>query len=527
MAGAIVWISLETLLSSSYRDVRLPADRVDRANIGIYRFGIAAARLHSDSGKIKSADYQGSRMLTVFSGNKSKNCDGVSRRDFLSAGSLALGSLTLPQLLATRSALGSDHPYVRDRSVVLLYLSGGGSHIETFDPKMDAPAEIRSVTGSVQTTRPGVHYGGTFPQLANHAHELSIVRSFKHPIGGHEQAHVHVLTGGTDPKGDGKTGFSMGSLASRLRGANHPETGMPSFTLLTEPEIDGQYRKELGRVRKGSRPGVLGLPYSPFEPGAGGHAVENMTLHLPSDRFGDRRALLSSLDLWQRRVERLTTVSGTNKFNEQAVNLLAGGAAKAMDLSTEDPQLVERYDTSDTQIGFKKFRASTLGKQMLMARRLCEAGCGFVTVHSAGWDMHADGNNPGMQVGMEMLGRTMDKAVSTFLDDVKQRGLSDKILLVITGDFGRTPRVNKKGGRAHWARLCTLAFAGGGIQPGQIIGKSSRDGGEPATTPYNASHLMATIMHSRFDMGELRLESQFPRELMQMLEDTPPIQELF
>ena len=162
-----------------------------------------------------------------------------------------------------------------------------------------------------------------------------------------------------------------------------------------------------------------------------------------------------------------------------------------------------------------------------MARRLCEAGCGFVTVHSAGWDMHADGNNPGMQVGMEMLGRTMDKAVSTFLDDVKQRGLSDKILLVITGDFGRTPRVNKKGGRDHWARLCTLAFAGGGIQPGQIIGKSSRDGGEPATTPYNASHLMATIMHSLFDMGELRLESQFPRELMQMLEDTPPIQELF
>ena len=466
-------------------------------------------------------------MLTIHSGNRARDCDGVSRRDFICAGSLALGSLTLPQLLATRSAIGAEHSYIRDRSVVLLYLSGGGSHIETFDPKMDAPVEIRSVTGSVQTSVAGINYGGTFPQLATHAHELSIVRNFQHPIGGHEQAHVHVLTGGTDPRGDGKAGFSMGSLVSRFRGANHPATGMPTFTLLTEPEIDGQYRKELGRVRKGSRPGSLGIPYSPFEPGAGGHAVENMTLHLPPERFGNRQALLASLDAWRHRVENIASVSGTNKFNEQAVNLLAGGAADAMDLSSEDPKLVERYNTSDTQIGFKKFRPSTLGKQMLMARRLCEAGCGFVTVHSAGWDMHADGNNPGMQVGMEMLGRTMDKAVSTFLDDLKQRGLADKILLVITGDFGRTPRVNKRGGRDHWARLCTLAFAGGGIKPGQIIGKSSRDGGEPATTPYHTSNLMATIMHSLFDMGQLRLESQFPRELMQMLEETSPIQELF
>ena len=120
---------------------------------------------------------------------------------------------------------------------------------------------------------------------------------------------------------------------------------------------------------------------------------------------------------------------------------------------------------------------------MLLARRLCEAGCGFVTVQSAGWDMHADGNNPGMDRGMEMLGRPLDKAVSAFLEDSKQRGLSDKVLLVITGDFGRTPKINKRGGRDHWANLCTLAFAGGGLKMGQVIGQSDRNAGCRPATP--------------------------------------------
>ncbi len=134
-----------------------------------------------------------------------------------------------------------------------------------------------------------------------------------------------------------------------------------------------------------------------------------------------------------------------DKFNEQASNLVLGGAAKAFDLQSESRSLVERYDTSHIPIGHKEFRASSLGHQMLLARRLCETGCGFVTVHSAGWDMHADGNNPGMVQGMDRLGRSVDKAVSAFLEDVAARGLSDKILLVITGDFGRTPKVNSRG----------------------------------------------------------------------------------
>ena len=318
----------------------------------------------------------------------------------------------------------------------------------------------------------------------------------------------------------------MGSLVARIRGANDQQTGLPTYSLLTAEEVDGQYRSELSRVRRGSWPGSLGIPYSPFEPGAGGTSLNNMTLNIPGERFGERTLLLKSLDAWKRRAEKEVRVRGASRFDQQAFDLLVGGSTTAMDLSREDPKLIERYDTSDVRIGHKKFRPSTLGRQMLTARRLCEAGCRFVTVHSAGWDMHADSNNPGMVRGMDMLGRTLDRSVSAFLEDVKQRGLEKEILLVITGDFGRTPKVNKKGGRDHWARLCTLAFAGGGLEMGRVVGESTRDAGEPATTPYNASHLMGTVLETLFDLGELRLETRFPRELMQQIESVRPIREL-
>ena len=460
-------------------------------------------------------------MLTIFT----ENNNGVtsSRRDFLQVGSLMLGSLSLPQLLRARADNAS---FVKNKSVVLLYLSGGASQIETFDPKMSAPSEIRSVNGEVSTSLPGVTFGSTMQRLATRAHRMSVIRSHHHKIGGHEQAHVHVLTGGMDPTGNGKVGFGMGALYARLRGANHPETGIPTNCLLTVPEIDGQYRKELSRVRKGSRSLELGASYAPFEPGGNSSALNNMKLSIPSNRFENRRALLASIDSWKRQVEGLRSVDGVDRFNQQAVDLLTGKAVDAIDVTKEDPAVVAKYDTSETQIGFRQFRPSMLGHKMLMARRLCEAGAGFITVHSAGWDMHADGNNPGMQTGMAMLGTTLDHAVSVFMDDVASRGLSDNILLVITGDFGRTPRVNKKGGRDHWARLGTLAFAGGGLEMGKIIGQSDRQAGEPITTPYTTKHLMGTVMQTLFDVGKMRLVSGIPPQLRRLVEQSSGFPEL-
>jgi len=163
---------------------------------------------------------------------------------------------------------------------------------------------------------------------------------------------------------------------------------------------------------------------------------------------------------------------------------------------------------------------------MLMARRLVEAGCGFVTVQNSGWDMHADGNNPGIGPGMQMLGPPLDKALGAFLDDLDSRGLTEKVLLIITGDFGRTPTINARGGRDHYPKLCTLAFFGGGLARGQIIGQSSRKNDAPASDPIAPANLLSTVLHALFNVGQMRLDPAAPRELVRLAE-AAPIADLF
>jgi hypothetical protein len=198
--------------------------------------------------------------------------------------------------MQAHAAMAGEQDFVRDRAVVLIFLAGGASHIETFNPNMDAPEPYRSVTGEVKTVVPGITFGGTFPLLARHANQIAIVRSFRHPVADHPQAINHVLTGGTDLTGQGKDGFSMGSLYAWFRGSNHPATGLPTYALLTAPHKDGQYAKELERVVSGSRSGSLGPTFAPFSPTGGGTALENMQLRLPADRLMDRRRLLKQLD---------------------------------------------------------------------------------------------------------------------------------------------------------------------------------------------------------------------------------------
>jgi hypothetical protein len=461
-------------------------------------------------------------MLHLSSGNSTKDCEGFARRDFLQAGTLGLGALGLPWLLQQK-AQAANAGYVRNKSVVLLFLSGGASHIETFNPNLTGPTPSRSTTGEVKTTVPGLTFGGTFPLLARHAHQMSIVRSFQHPIGGHVQAIVHMLTGGTDPTGQRDEGFSMGSAYTRLRGTNHEITGMPTYALLNSEEVDPQYRNERGRVEKGSHAGSLGAAYAPFLPGSKGPTTQNMKLQMEAERLDDRRTLLGELDVLKAEAERIVEYQGADQYTQQAFDVLTGSASEAFDLSQEDRRIFERYDTSHIEVGKKKFRPSNLGKLMLTARRLVESGCGFVTVHSAGWDMHADGNNPGIVKGMNMLGRAVDKAASAFLGDLEQRGLLDDVLLVICGDFGRTPKVNSRGGRDHWPRLCTLALAGGGVGDGQIVGQSARNNDVPATEPISTGQLMSTVMHTIFDVGVLRITRGIPRDLLQQVERHEPI----
>ncbi|MEK6236579.1 MAG: DUF1501 domain-containing protein, partial [Planctomycetales bacterium] len=277
--------------------------------------------------------------------------------------------------------------------------------------------------------------------------------------------------------------------------------------------------------------GDLSSAYQAFDPSAGSQVTKNMELKIPRGRLDDRQSLLASLDALKRQADSNDAMTGFDKFNRQAFDVILGGVADAFDLSKEDPRTLEMYDTSEHVIPkavLKRKKSNTaqfapvaLGKQMLMARRLCEAGCGYVTVSSAGWDMH--GNAFGVDDGMACLGPAVDQAVAAFLQDLEQRGLSEKILLVITGEFGRTPKINSKGGRDHWGNLCTLALAGGGLNMGQVIGRSDPRVGVPASDPVSVPNLMRTIMGVLFDVGQLRIAPGVPAEISRYVDNSQPI----
>ena len=450
-------------------------------------------------------------MITLEFGSGSGDCSACTRRDLLVAGGAAV--LMGPGEQAWAETVR------RDRAVVLVFLAGGPSHIETFSPNPGGTDPYRSATGWVKTGIPGMELGGSFPRLARLARRLFLVRSFQHRINDHVQAISHVLTGGSDPTGQARAGYGMGAAAARLGGASHPRTGLPAYALLTSPHRDGQYAQELGRVERGSRGGDLGAACDPYRQAT--DAEPGIRLHVPAGRLEGRRRLLDRLDAVRSRV--LAGGSDYAQLQSRAFGLLAGDAARAFDIRREPARTLERYDTSDIQVGKKVFQPSTLGHQMLLARRLVEHGARFVTVQSAGWDMHADGNNPGIAAGMRMLGTALDRAASAFLADVTERGLLDDVLLVITGDFGRTPRINANGGRDHWARLSTLALAGGDMPGGAVWGEADATNSEPAADAVGPEHLFATVLHHLFDAPALRARPDLPEHVARILSTAPPL----
>ena len=433
-------------------------------------------------------------MLKITSDRAYRDCDGRTRREFLSVGSLGLGTLALPGLLRARAhgAALTNRP-APDTSIVWVWLGGGPTHIETFDPKMTAPAEYRSITGEVKTTVPGVTLGGTFPKLARQMHRMAIVRSFTHKNSGHGGGTHWVMTGYDNRQVDNgglPSRPSFGSIASRVRGANSA-SGMPTYVRLGGISNDG--------------PTFLGASYSPFNPS--GDSLRNLTLGVPRDRFDDRRSLLKGLDRLNRQVDQSGQLDGVDGFEKQAFNVLLGDAAGAFDLKREDPKVVARYGR-----GF--------GQKMLTARRLCEAGCGFVTLSYGGWDMHGN-----ILSSMKRRSPELDHALATFIDDVYARGLDKKILLVVTGEFGRTPKINKNAGRDHWAPLSTLALAGGGLKMGQVIGESAAKVDVPKSRPVWPQDLMATIFHVMGIDRSVQFEDLSGRPVY-MIEEGRPIEEL-
>ncbi len=396
-------------------------------------------------------------MFTVLSNQGSRNCEGATRRDFLKVGAIGATALTLPNLLRSEAAAREAGKSIKQKSVIWLWLSGGPTHVETFDPKMTAPSEYRSITGECATPMPGVTIGGTFPKIASVADRMAFVRSFAHGNSSHGTATRWVMTGYND-RDNMKP--SIGSVIARSVGTSNLETGMSSYI-------------RMGRIN-GDGPGWLGTAYSPFDPGS--QASKNMKLALPEDRIENRRNLLAGIDKMKRQADRSGMMEGMDGFEQQAFDLILGSSQDAFDLSKEDKKTRATYGKG-------------LGENLLKARRLVESGCRFVTLNYGGWDMHG-----GIVKGLKSRASQMDQGVSALVEDLTQRGMLDDTLLVITGEFGRTPKVNSKGGRDHWGRLCTLALAGGGLKMGQVVGESSRKIEVPASNPVTPQDLMATIL---------------------------------
>jgi hypothetical protein len=405
-------------------------------------------------------------MLKLFGSRVGTSCDGASRRDFLKVGALGLGTgtLLLSDLLRARAQAKSAGKATRNTSVVWLWLGGGPTQVETFDPKMEAPVEFRSVVGSVKTCHSGVEFGGVFPKMAERANKLAVVRSFAHRNSGHGGGTAWVMTGYDFPPADaGQTPVKpgLGSIVARHRGPNNSATGLPTYV-------------RLGGIL-GDGPAWLGSPYAPFD--TGGNARTNMNLRLTLDALAERRSLLKSFDAMDRGIDQSGLMAGLDSFETQAFDLILSRAKETFDTNREDPRIRDQYGPG-------------LGQQMLLARRLCEAGAGFVTMHFGGWDMHGQ-----IAQGMKNLGPQVDRAVAAFVDDCAARGLDRDVLLVVTGEFGRTPRINGGAGRDHWAPLSTLALAGGGLKMGQVVGESSARAEVPKTTPITPQDLMATVFH--------------------------------
>ena len=434
-------------------------------------------------------------MFQLFHSPKNRRqCDGTSRRDFLRIGTLGLSSLTLAQLFQSQAAARQQGKAVKQKSVVWLWLGGGATQVETFDPKMTAPAEYRSAVGAVKTNVPGIEIGGVFPKMAQVADKFAFVRSFAHTNSGHAGGTHYMMTGYDHPPADNGAGPirpSLGSIMQRVRGTNAP-SGVPSYVRFGGIYADG--------------PAWLGSAFSPFD--VGGEAQKNMNMKVSLDQLSDRKALLKSLDHLNRDMDRTGLMDGLDSFNQQAFGLITSRAREVFDLGKEDPRVLDRYGRN------------TLGQWMLMARRLCEAGCGFVTMHYGGWDMHGDIAN-----AMKGTAPPMDQAVAAFVEDLAQRGMTNDVLLVICGEFGRTPRINGSAGRDHWAPLSPLALAGGGLKMGQIVGESSAKIEVPKTTPITPQDLMATVFHVLDLDPKMQVKDTTGRPTY-MVEDGKPIAEL-
>jgi Protein of unknown function (DUF1501) len=433
-------------------------------------------------------------MLKIY-GPKQRFCDGVSRRNFLRIGALGLGGVALPQLLKAEAQSGVRKS---QKAVIMVFLPGGPSHQDMFDLKVDAPSEVRGSFKPISTNVPGVQICEHLPLLAKQADRYSIIRSMV----GAEDSHaaVQCLTGHLSRNAPPGGWPALGSVLSKLDGSGGGE--VPRFVGLAPKMGHAEW------ADNGS-PGFLGIAHAPFEPHKGG-GKEDMVLNgVTLDRLGDRRNLLTHFDRLRRDVDGSGMMDGMDSFNQQAFGILTSSRlVDALDVAKEDQRVRDRYGKGDPRN--RDDGGPKLMEHFLMARRLVEAGCRCVTLAFSRWDHHGD-NFGALRQDLPLL----DQGLSALLDDLKQRGMDRDVSVVVWGEFGRTPFINKDGGRDHWPRVSCALLAGGGMKHGQVIGATDRLGGEAVTRPVQFGEVFATLYHqlgidvSKVTMQDLTGRPQF------------------
>lgn len=406
--------------------------------------------------------------MLEFVGRGSRTCDGVSRRSFLRVGALAVGGLTLPNLLRARAAATAAPA---KKSVILIWQAGGPSHIDTYDLKPDAPAEVRGEFKSIPTAVPGIRIGEHLPRQARVMDKLAVVRSATHTNAGHGMGSQWMLTG-YQPTIEVNDNIypSCGSVAARMNGPNEP--GLPAYV-------------NLPRTLSLGKAAYLGASYNPFapdnDPNAPHFEVRNLKLpgRIDASRLGRRTELLRDLDTIRRDIDTRGDLTGLDTFYRDAMEMVTNTKAqKAFDVNQESVKLRDRYGRHD------------LGQCCLLARRLVEAGVTFVTIQAGGgWDTHANNFN---ELKNHLLPR-YDEAVAALVEDLHERGLTEDVLVMATGEFGRTPKINPQAGRDHWPGAMSVLFAGGGLKMGQLIGTTDSTASYPNSKPASPGCVLSTM----------------------------------
>ena len=390
----------------------------------------------------------------------------LSRRSFLSVG--GLGLLSMPQVLRAQKINGTSH-----KAVINIFLGGGPPHQDMWDIKTEAPSEIRGPFKPIPTNVGGVHIGECFPKIASMFDKFTAIRSVVGSDGSHDG--YQCVTGWSRKDMVSGTSYpAIGACASKILGPVDP--AVPVAVGLADPTQHAPWSEAGGA-------GYLGDTHKPFKPN--GEMMEDLKLNMQIERFKNRKELLTGFAKLNATIDKSVNV---DTFTEEAFGVLTSSAlVDALDISKEDPKIREMYGDGKP-FKFQYDGAPTVNEHVLMARRLVEAGARSVTLSYGRWDSHGD--NFGL---VRDHGGKLDQCVSALVSDLDQRGMLDDTLVVVWGEFGRTPKINPKGGRDHWPQVSAALLAGGGFNHGQIIGSTNRLGEVPETRPVHIQEICATM----------------------------------